>query len=186
MVNQRYLGLNTLLTLQLLIKDFKSLQLNLLILRRGLFVDGNWERKGRSMETGPQWILFTHHVLQTDANIQLPNPPLILPLCLPWICFWLCPLLIYFFNFKTYLFWTRHWIHSWRSSSEQSGKDVLSFRTFGLVCHSIISLHLDHSTILRASLGQVLCLSQWYISRPWHFMDAQWNGQSRILDHLDN
>lgn len=122
-----------------MIKDFKSLQLNLLILRRGLFVDWNWERKGRSMETGPQRILFTHHILQTDANIQLPKPPLILPLCLPWICFWFCPLLIYFFNFKTYLFRTRHWIHSWRSSSEQSGKDVFSFRTFGLVCHSTVN-----------------------------------------------
>ena len=48
------------------------------------------------METGPQWILSTHLTPETDAEIQLPNLPSILPLCLPWICLWLCPLFIYF------------------------------------------------------------------------------------------
>ena len=138
MVNQRYLGLNTLLISQLLINDFKSLQLNLFTLRRGLFVDWNWEYKGGSMETGPQWVLVIHLTLETDANIELPNPPLILPLCLPQICFWLCPY-SFIFYFKTYLFSIRHWIHSCRSCSEQSRNDLLSFITFGLVCHSTVN-----------------------------------------------
>ena len=38
-----------------------------------------------------------------------------------------------FIFLKTYLFRTRHWIHSCGYSSEQSGNDVFPFRTFRLI-----------------------------------------------------